>query len=192
MPSHLIVGLGNPGTKYIGTRHNLGFRVVDRLAETSGTRIRRPEHRALTAVVMIGRSEVLLMKPQTYMNASGKSVADACRAHTIAPQQVIVVCDDADLEPGRVRVRQGGGSGGHRGLASILDESGTGDFVRVRLGIGRPPTGVPLDDFVLAQPSGVEEEMLTHLAVRGAEAVASVISDGVESTMQRFNGIPPT
>jgi PTH1 family peptidyl-tRNA hydrolase len=192
LPSHLIVGLGNPGTKYIGTRHNLGFRAVELLAEAYGTRIRRPEYRALTAVVPIGRSEVLLMKPQTYMNASGQSVADACRAHSIPTSNVSVVCDDADLEVGRIRIRQGGGSGGHRGLESILREVGAADFVRVRLGIGRPPAGMGLDDYVLAEARGPDERKLEDLAGRGAQAAGAVITKGLEAAMREFNGPAPS
>jgi PTH1 family peptidyl-tRNA hydrolase len=192
LPSHLIVGLGNPGTKYIGTRHNLGFRAIELLAEAYGTRIRRPEYRALTAVVPIGRSEVLLMKPQTYMNASGQSVADACRAHSISTTNVIVLCDDADLEVGRIRIRRGGGSGGHRGLASILTEIRAADFIRVRLGIGRPPADLGLDDYVLAEPRALDGGILENLAARGAQAGAAVITKGLEAAMREFNGLPPS
>jgi PTH1 family peptidyl-tRNA hydrolase len=192
LPSHLIVGLGNPGAKYIATRHNLGFRAVELLAEAYGTRIRRPEYRALTAMVPIGRSEVLLMKPQTYMNASGQSVADACGANSIPTANVIVLCDDADLDVGRIRIRQGGGSGGHRGLASVLAEIHAADFIRVRLGIGRPPTGVELDDYVLAEPRASDGRILEELAARGAQAAAAVITKGLEASMREFNGLPPS
>jgi len=187
----IVVGLGNPGAKYTGTRHNLGFRVADRLADDRSTRIRRSQFRALTATVRIGRSEVLLMKPQTYMNASGKSVEDACRALSVPYDRVIVVCDDADLALARIRVRQGGGTGGHRGLDSIIGETGSRDFVRVRLGVGRPPAGIELDEHVLAPVAADEKKAVTEMMERGADAVAEIVINGVAPAMQKFNGPPP-
>ncbi|RMF20552.1 MAG: aminoacyl-tRNA hydrolase [Deltaproteobacteria bacterium] len=188
---YCVAGLGNPGTKYKNTRHNLGFRVVDRLAQKRGRSIRRKEFHALTAVVEIGRTEVLLLKPQTYMNASGASVRAACAGLGIPSEHLIVVCDDADLELGRVRIRPRGGSGGHRGVASIISELATEEFVRVRLGVGRPPEGMDLSDHVLQAPAGPEAAVLDALAGRGAEAVEAVIERGVEAAMQAFNGAAP-
>jgi len=131
------------------------------------------------------------MKPQTYMNRSGRSVAAACRALSTPHERVIVVCDDADLALGRIRVRQGGGTGGHNGLRSIVDESGSADFVRVRLGVGRPPSGVALDEHVLDKPSADEFDAIDGLIDRGASAVAEIVRNGVESAMRAFNGPAP-
>ncbi len=188
---YCVAGLGNPGEKYKRTRHNLGFRVVDRLARERGRGIRRKEFRALTAAVEIGRTEVLLLKPQTYMNASGASVRAACAGLGIPSEHVIVVCDDADLELGRVRVRPRGGSGGHRGLASIISELGTEEFVRVRLGVGRPPEGADMSEHVLQSATGSEAAVLDALVERGTRAVETVVERGVDAAMQEFNGAPP-
>jgi PTH1 family peptidyl-tRNA hydrolase len=185
---YCVVGLGNPGEEYSQTRHNLGFRIVDKLAEDCSTRIRRSEFRALTATVWFGRSEVLLMKPQTYMNLSGRSVDDARSRLSIPAERIVVVCDDADLELGRIRVRAGGGTGGHRGLRSIIEEIGDAGFVRIRAGVGRPPTGGPLDRYVLANFENTEFEAVDSLVERGAAAVREVVTEGVESAMRSFNG----
>jgi PTH1 family peptidyl-tRNA hydrolase len=187
-----VAGLGNPGGKYTSTRHNIGFRVVDRLAEAGSTRIRRREFLALTATIRIDRTEVLLMKPQTYMNRCGRSLEVACRTLGIPSERVIVVVDDADLPAGRVRIRRGGGTGGHRGIASIIEETGSRDFARVRLGIGRPPAGVELADYVLGDLEEQERAALDELVARGAEAVTEIITDGLEAAMQAFNAAPVT
>jgi PTH1 family peptidyl-tRNA hydrolase len=185
---YCVAGLGNPGEKYSKTRHNLGFRVADKLAERCDTRIRRREFQALTAVIEIGRSEVLLLKPQTYMNLCGRSVEAVRAAFGIPANRLIVVYDDADLALGRVRVRRSGSAGGHRGVASILEETGMSEFARVRLGIGRPPEpGLELADWVLTDPTGDEIDRIDDLVVRGADAVTDIIADGVEHAMQRFN-----
>ena len=187
-----VAGLGNPGGKYTSTRHNIGFRVVDRLAEAGSTRIRRREFLALTATIRIDRTEVLLMKPQTYMNRCGRSLEVACRTFGIPSERVIVVVDDADLSAGRVRIRRGGGTGGHRGIASIIEETGSRDFARVRLGIGRPPAGVELADYVLGDLEEQERAALDELVARGAEAVTEIITNGLEAAMQAFNAAPVT
>ncbi len=187
---YCVAGLGNPGAKYKNTRHNLGFRVVDRLAEARGKSIRRREYRALTASVELARTEVLLLKPQTYMNASGASVRAACTSLGIPMQHLVVVCDDADLPLGKLRVRPGGSSGGHRGLQSIIEELGDSDFVRVRLGVGRPHSGAELSDHVLEAVSNDERSVHDALVARGVEAVECLLHRGVEAAMQEFNGAP--
>jgi PTH1 family peptidyl-tRNA hydrolase len=185
-----VAGLGNPGEKYSSTRHNLGFRVADELAESCHTSIRRKEFRALTAVVTIGRSEVLLLKPQTFMNLCGESVASACKGLGIPPDHVIVVYDDADLASGRLRVRRGGGTGGHKGVASIIEELGSADFVRLRLGIGRPPVGRELADWVLEQAAEADQRALDDLVRRAGDAVREIVLNGAEQAMQKFNAAP--
>jgi PTH1 family peptidyl-tRNA hydrolase len=185
-----VVGLGNPGAKYTATRHNLGFRVADALAESSSTRIRRQEFQALTAVVEIGRSEVLLLKPQTYMNLCGRSVEAATTHLGIPPERLVVVYDEADLALGRIRVRHGGGTGGHLGVTSIVEETGSAGFVRVRLGIGRPPAGVELSDWVLAELGPAERGDIEELVARAADAVREVVVNGTEVAMRKFNAAP--
>ena len=175
---YCIVGLGNPGEEYADTRHNVGFRVVDQLAKNRDTHIRRPEYRALTATVRLGRTEVLVMKPQTYMNHSGVSVAAALTDHELAPRDLLVVYDDVDLPLGRVRVRADGGSG---------DPS----FARVRLGVGRPQSEGDMIDHVLSSFSEEDAEGVRLLVERGVDAATVFVADGVTVAMQKFNGLPP-
>jgi PTH1 family peptidyl-tRNA hydrolase len=192
IPTYCVAGLGNPGERYIRTRHNLGFRVADRLATERSTDIRRLEYQALTAILRIGRSEVLLMKPQTYMNLSGRSVSAACTDLDIPLEHLVVVYDDVDLSLGRIRVRRGGGAGGHRGVASIIEEAGGVDFPRVRIGVGRPPEGTAVDRFVLGPVAAAEDGPLEEAVVRAADAVCAIVLDGVAAAMQRFNAITAT
>ena len=165
----------------------MGFRVAERLAIDHSADIRRQEFLALTATIRIGRTKVFLMKPQTYMNRSGSSVEAACSALGVAPEQLVVVYDDADLALGRIRVRASGGTGGHRGLESIVDETGNRDFVRVRMGVGRPPDGVPLDQHVLAPVSGTDAIVIGNMIETAADAVCAIVEGGVVAAMQRFN-----
>ncbi len=188
-PTYCVAGLGNPGERYTATRHNLGFRVADRLASECSTDIRRLEYQALTAIVRIGRSEVLLMKPQTYMNLSGGSISAACSDLDISLERLVAIYDDVDLPLGRVRVRRGGGSGGHRGAASIVERLGGAEFPRVRIGVGRPPEGTPVDRFVLAPVAASEEAVLEEAVVRAADAVCVIVSEGIDAAMGRFNAI---
>lgn len=187
---YLVVGLGNPAGEYKGTRHNIGFEVADRLAARHNTRIRRRAYRALTASIKVGRTEVLLMKPQTYMNASGLSVAAACSELAIDGDTVVVVHDDTDLETGRIRVRMGGGSAGHKGIVSIIEETGGPNFLRVRLGVGRPAAGTEFTDYVLERFEHDQHELVGSMTERGADAVAAVITEGLESAMRTFNAAP--
>ena len=190
-PDYCVAGLGNPGERYIPTRHNLGFRVADRLASERSTDIRRLEYQALTATVRIGRSEVLLMKPQTYMNRSGQSVSDAWHALALDARRLVVVYDDVDLPLGRIRIRRGGGSGGHRGVDSIIAQIGEAGFARVRIGVGRPPDGVAVDRFVLEPFADAEREVVDVAVERAARAACAIVTDGLEVAMQRFNAAEP-
>jgi len=184
----LVVGLGNPGEEYRSTRHNVGFRVVDVLAARTGNDIRRPEFLALTARAMLGRTMVLMMKPQTFMNAAGRSAAAAIAALDLEPQQLIAITDDLDLPLGRLRVRAGGGSGGHRGIASLIDGLGTSEFPRVRIGVGRPPEGCEAVDHVLSRFTAEEDEAARTAIGRAADAVEHIVASGVVSAMRAFNG----
>ena len=187
---YCIVGLGNPGEEYADTRHSVGFRVVDELAKACDTHIRRPQFRALTATVRLGRTEVLVMKPQNYMNRSGESVAAALSATGIAPADMLVVYDDVDLPLGRVRLRPQGGSGGHNGIKSIIDHLSDPEFGRLRLGVGRPDSDEEMIDHVLSPFSADEAEGLELLIERGVAASRAFIADGIRSAMQTFNGLP--
>jgi peptidyl-tRNA hydrolase, PTH1 family len=190
-PSHdrfCVVGLGNPGEGYERTRHNVGFLVVDAVAARLGTDIRRLEYQALTAAGFLGRTMVLLMKPQTYMNSSGRSAAAALRDLGISPERLVAVYDDLDLPLGRLRVRGEGGAGGHRGVASLIAELGTETFPRVRVGIGRPPAGCPVIDYVLSPFRDEEREGLERVVRLAADAVETMTNDGVVAAMGAFNG----
>ena len=183
-----VVGLGNPGEEYRTTRHNVGFRVVDVVAARWNVDIRRPEFRALTAEAMLGRSMVLLMKPQTFMNSSGRSVAEALTNLALPPERLIAIYDDLDLPVGRIRVRPDGGTGGHRGVASLTEHLGTNAFARVRLGIGRPPEGCAVIDYVLSPFAADDAVEMARVVSRAADAVECIVTDGIVAAMEAFNG----
>jgi PTH1 family peptidyl-tRNA hydrolase len=173
--SPVVVGLGNPGRSYERTRHNAGYLVADELAKRHGGSWRKKK-RAEAAPVSLGMKNATLLKPTTYMNNSGSAVAD------YRPEDLIVVHDDLDLDAGTVRVKVGGGAGGHNGLRSIIQNKGN-EFVRVRIGIGRPPVGVTVTDYVLSRmDSAVKEAIPT-----AADAVEFVVENGPEAAMNRFN-----
>lgn len=182
----LIVGLGNPGAEYEDTRHNVGFMLADRAASVYGGRFKRGG-RSLYAQTEIAGQDVIIVKPQTYMNLSGDSVIEFVRAHGIEASKVIAAYDDCDLPLGRVRVRPGGGSGGHRGVKSLAERLGTNEFPRVRLGIGRPPQGVEVADYVLSPFRKDEMEALEEILAKGLSSVEAIIENGVEFAMNRFN-----
>jgi PTH1 family peptidyl-tRNA hydrolase len=182
----LVVGLGNPGRQYADTRHNVGFMVADELARRLGGSWRGKFAGELAEVRLDGL-RLALLKPQTYMNESGRSVGAAARFFKIEPEDIVVVHDEVDLEPGRLQVRLGGGLAGHNGLRSVAGVLGTPDFARVRIGVGRPQRGDPrpVADFVLSGfPPEVDAEALVS---RAADAVEAVARDGVEEAQNRFN-----
>jgi len=182
----LVAGLGNPGREYADTRHNVGFMVADELARRHGGSWRGKFSGELAEIRADGL-RLALLKPQTYMNESGRSVGAAARFFKVEPEGLVVVHDDADLEPGRVQVRLGGGLAGHNGLRSIAQQLGTGEFARARIGVGRPERGDPrpLADFVLSPfPPDVD---VAALVARAADAVELVARDGLEEAQNRFN-----
>jgi len=181
----LVVGLGNPEPAYAGTRHNLGYLAVRSLAAQLGLKRFRPSRHALTA--SLPTEGITLVLPTTYMNSSGLAVAAALGGRTPEPEDLIVVHDDLDLPVGRLRLRLGGASGGHRGVASVIDELGTDRFVRVKIGIGRPPQGTDAVDYVLERPAGEEREVLEASAARASEAVLAVLREGIIAAMNRYN-----
>lgn len=185
----LVAGLGNPGREYAANRHNVGFMVCDELAQRHGGSWRVKFSGELAEVRVDGR-RVALLKPQTYMNESGRSVSAAVRFFKVPPEQLLVVHDEVDLDPGRLQGRLGGGLAGHNGLRSVAAALGTQEFLRLRVGVGRPERGDPrpLADFVLAGfPEDVDVEGLVARAADAAEAVAR---DGLDEAQQRFNERP--
>lgn len=183
----LIVGLGNPGKKYAQTRHNVGFHIADRLADAAGIVFDRQQHGAMLARGNLDGVPVMIAKPQTFMNLSGKAVAPLARFYKIPPERIFVIFDDLDLPPAHLRIRLKGGAGGHKGMRSIIDLLGTKDFPRMRVGIGRPAGQMPVEAYVLQAFSSAEwEEMLVTYA-RAVNAVRTVVTEGVETAMNKFN-----
>jgi PTH1 family peptidyl-tRNA hydrolase len=182
----LVVGLGNPEPRYERTRHNIGFTVVDELLARSGGGSWQEKFSGLTARVSIGGTRAMLLKPMTYMNLSGKSVCRAARYHRFEPQQILVIHDDLDLDFHVVRVKEGGGTGGHKGLASCKADLGSAEFVRVRMGIGRPPYG-DATDYVLSSFSDAEKADMTDVIALGADVVETIVAHGVVRAMNRYN-----
>lgn len=187
-----VVGLGNPGKQYANTPHNVGFDVVDELAVRYGCEFRRSlRFRSRIGKVSPSEAALLLVKPETYMNRSGLAVGAVLRYWKAVPGDLLVVLDDADLEMGRIRVRMSGGSGGHRGLASIVEHVGSTDFTRVRIGIGRAGDGRDLVDHVLSSFSDEERERMQPVLCRAADAVQCVMTSGVKAAMNEYNGWRP-
>ncbi len=184
----LVVGLGNPGARYAGTRHNIGADVVALLAERHGGSLRTSKEHALADVVRIDGRRVALAMPTTYMNESGRAVAPLARRHGIDDlAQLVVVHDELDLEPGRLKLKLGGGLAGHNGLRSIRDHLGSADFARLRIGVGKPPSAAAGADHVLRPPSAREREVLAVAVERAADAVELVLTEGLDAALQRVN-----
>lgn len=183
----VVVGLGNPGPRYAATRHNIGFMVVDRLAAEGGGWWVDQDQSQTVEVRLAGR-EILLVKPQTYMNRSGIAVAAFQRRLGFAPEEVLVLLDDFLLDFGRLRLRRGGSDGGHNGLASILEHLGTPQVPRLRLGIGSPPLGEDPIDYVLG-PFGATEQV-AGLVGRGCQAIEMCAWEDIDKAMNQFNGLP--
>lgn len=187
MAVRLIAGLGNPGAEYESTRHNAGFLAIDNLADELGARYWKNEDGALVAHVMQGDDELLLAKPQSFMNTSGGPVSKLAAKYKIAPEDVLVIHDDLDIEPGTIRVKVGGGHGGHNGLKSIHAKLGSEAYTRVRVGIGRPPGRKPVADYVLQTPKGDSAQEFEHATAIAADAVKCILTEGPVAAMNRFN-----
>jgi PTH1 family peptidyl-tRNA hydrolase len=187
-----VVGLGNPGPRYAATRHNIGFRILERFGEEQGISLLGRRFFGLYGSGRMGDLAVALLAPQTFMNRSGQAVAAALRAlPELSPAtDLLVIYDDLDLSPGRIRLRLAGGAGGHRGMADIIDALATRDFARLRFGIGRPPPGWDAIEYVLTPFSAEEEEGLRHRIAAAAQAVGVALIEGPEVAMDRFNREP--
>ncbi len=183
----LVVGLGNPEPDYAGTRHNLGFEVVNLLAARWGVKVKRLAYLGLFGRGKFHSLEVGLLKPLTYMNASGEAVKSAAVALEVPPERLIVVLDDLALPLGTVRVRAKGSAGGHKGLQSVLQQLGTEAVPRVRIGLGAPPEGADVVNWVLGRYSKAEAEQLAPALEKAADAVERILIDGVETAMNTFN-----
>lgn len=191
----LLVGLGNPGREYAHNRHNVGFMVVERWADHHapvgvGVPWREKFHARTTSLAM-GRARVVVLEPQTFMNRSGHSVVPALQFFRVPPEQIVVVHDELDFEVGRVAVKHGGGHGGHNGLRDIIAQSGITEFVRIRVGIGRPRRGGDVSGWVLSNFDEHDAAILPDVVDRAQQAVTSVIRDGVRAAMNTFNQTSP-
>ena len=190
--SWLIVGLGNPGKEYEKTRHNCGFRALDILAGKLGCKVDKGKFQGLYGQVNYNGRKLLLLKPMTYMNLSGRSVLQLSAYFHVPPQQIIVLFDDISLEPGRLRIRADGSAGGHNGIKSIISEVGSQDFPRVKIGVGgKAHPEQDLADHVLSTFSASEEKALVSALERAADAALCIIEKGVPEVANRFNGSHP-
>lgn len=188
--TYLIAGLGNPGQEYRASRHNVGFMAADRLAERLGTSFSRLESKALLAKADLNGNRIILAKPQTFMNLSGQAVASLARFYRVQHENLLVIYDDVDLPFGTIRLRPGGGSGGQKGMASIIERLGTQDFPRLRIGIDRPPGRMDAAAYVLQNFNPSEAEMLPMILDRAADAVLLFVTQGLAAAMTKFNAPP--
>ena len=183
----IIVGLGNPGRKYERTRHNAGFMAVDELAKNLQADVGQEKCHALIGKVRIASEAALLAKPQTFMNDSGRAVAAILRDTYSTVSELIVIHDELDLPPGSVRIKTGGGHGGHNGLRSLIDQLGSPDFTRVRIGIGRPEPGRETADYVLSPFLAEERQLAAEAVVKAVEAVRLIVKEGPAAAMNTFH-----
>ncbi|MBM7623892.1 aminoacyl-tRNA hydrolase [Sporohalobacter salinus] len=183
----LIVGLGNPGFKYVATRHNIGFRVIDNFAAKKQIKIEKEEQEALTGSFHFKGEKVILAKPQTYMNNSGRSVGKLADWYNIALKDIIIIYDDLDLKTGQLKIKPSGGHGGHNGVKSIFNHLGTTDISRVRVGIGRPPEYMTVTDYVLGKFDNEEEDKAARAVKEAVEAIEDILLQGIEQSMNNYN-----
>jgi len=182
----MVVGLGNPGDEYIDTRHNIGFKVIDSLAERLGVKIRKRKFRARFVEAEYADNKLILLKPWQFMNCSGQAVATAAGFYKLALSNLIVITDDMALEPGRIRIRAKGSAGGHNGLADILEKLGTNEFARCRIGVGYCGRQIAVD-YVLDKPTETEKPLLDVAIEEARDAVLCWIEYGIKKTMNEFN-----
>jgi len=183
----LLVGLGNPGQKYAQTRHNVGFHILDRLAQAEGLNFDERRNKATIARGKIEGVSAALVKPQTYMNLSGQAVASVARFYKIPPENILVIYDDIDLPTAQLRIRLKGGAGGHKGMTSIIQQLGSRDFPRMRIGIGRPQGRMPVEAYVLQKFTSDEREAMAVTYEQALDAIRALLTKGVEYAMNDFN-----
>ena len=185
----ILVGLGNPGSKYESTRHNMGWLALDSLMEKESFKLTKLRFKAWTGILERNGNKILVMKPQTYMNLSGESVGEAARFYKIPADHVVVVSDDVSLPVGKLRIRKSGSAGGHNGLKNIIQHLGTDQFPRVRVGVGQKPhPACDMADWVLGKFQGEDKKAVEAAVKRAADAVECLIERGPEEAMNRYNG----
>lgn len=184
---YLIAGLGNPGSKYENTRHNMGFKAVDEIADILGCEIKKSKFQGLIGEGKIGREKVLLLKPQTYMNLSGNSVREAAMYYDVPKENLIVIFDDMDLPIKSIRIRKSGGSGTHNGMKSVVSQLGTKEFARIRVGVGADKAGGDAVNHVIGKVSSSEMKVLEESCKKAAEAACDIIKLGIDNAMNKHN-----
>lgn len=184
---YLIAGLGNPTKEYDKTRHNVGFSVIDVLADRYRIDISEKKHKALCGKGVIEGQKVLLLKPQTFMNLSGESIRAAADYYKIEPEEMIVIYDDISLDPGQLRIRLKGSAGGHNGIKNIIANLGTQDFPRIKVGVGAKPPRMDLADYVLSRFGAGEQKLMEEAFGEAAEVAVMMMTDGAERAMNHFN-----
>lgn len=184
---YFIVGLGNPGTKFKGTKHNIGFEVIERLALDHNIKIDRKKHQAFVGLGEIKGKKVLLIKPQTYMNLSGEALASALNFHKGSTDKVIVIYDDTSLDIGKLRIRKKGSAGGHNGIKNIIAHVRTQEFDRVKVGVGEKPPGWDLADYVLSRFDAKEKKVMLDAVKMAVDATVMIIDEGADKAMNSYN-----
>ncbi len=185
---YVIVGLGNPGSKFANTRHNIGFDVIDALADVAGISVIERKHKAIIGKGVLDGQRVILVKPQTYMNLSGESVRDVIDYYKVdETQELIVISDDTSLDVGNIRVRKKGSAGGHNGLKNIIAHLGHDTFMRVKMGVGEKPKGYDLADYVLGHFTGDERKVMDEAAKTAIEAIRMMMGGEIDRAMNQFN-----
>ena len=187
--TYVIVGLGNPGKEYADTRHNMGYKAIDVLSSDENIEIRRNKFHSLIGQGRIAGKKVILVKPETYMNRSGIAVRESAMYFNVAPENLIVIYDDIDLPSGSIRIRKSGGAGTHNGMKSVVEQLGTKDFVRIRIGVGAAEAGEDLVNRVIGEVPAAERELLQKAAAEAATAVKDIIAIGVDNAMNRHNHV---
>lgn len=184
---YVIVGLGNPGRQYEGTRHNVGFDVIDMLADENGIELKKLKHKSLVGEGRIAGQKVLLVKPQTYMNLSGEALLDIYNYYKISPEELIVIYDDIDTDLGKLRIRKKGSAGTHNGMKSIIYNLQLDTFPRVRIGVGRPGKGRDLASFVLSRFEKDDMDNVKNVLKCAMQSVEVIIKEGADAAMNKFN-----
>lgn len=184
---YLIVGLGNPENEYANTRHNMGFDTINEIAKKNNIVITKSKFKGLYETAIIQGKKVMLLKPQTYMNLSGESIKEACDFYNIAPEELIVIYDDIDIEKGKIKLRKKGGPGSHNGMKSVVQELGTTEFSRIRVGIGQPEFKNDMINYVIGKVPEEEQKVLQEGVKKAAEAVEEIVKNGIDIAMNKFN-----
>lgn len=189
MQTFIIAGLGNPGEKYLYTRHNVGFLALEYYAQTVGVKINKVKFKSLFGECKLPDKRVILIKPQTYMNNSGEAVAEAAKFYKVAPQNIIVISDDITLNVGKIRIREKGSDGGHNGLKSIINHLSSNEFIRMRIGVGQKPhPDYDLVDWVLGELSNEDKHIIFDTFARCKEAIDTILEGDTKLAMSKYNG----